>query len=164
MNLVDRLFRISIILKGLDGLLETVAGILLLVVGSESVVDLAQTLTGTVARTAPQGWLASAVVHGATQLVGGASVFAALYLLAHGVVKLVLVVAVLRDKLWAFPWMMAFLAAFVAYQSYQMAVTFSVGLLLLTAFDLVIIALTHIEYRKRKAVRAERREVLVSHG
>jgi len=41
----------------------------------------------------------------------------------------VLVALVLRDKLWAYPWRIALLLAFIAYQIYRItAVNFSIGL------------------------------------
>jgi uncharacterized membrane protein len=65
-------------------------------------------------------------------------------------VKVLLVVAVLRDKLWAFPWMIGFLIVFIGYQIYQISVAFSIGLILLTVFDAFIVWLTVIEYRKHR--------------
>src|SRR6266571_5618426 len=50
-------------------------------------------------------------------------------------VKIVLVTALLRNKLWAYPWMIAFLIAFIAYQVYRMTFAPSVGLVALTIFD-----------------------------
>ena len=64
--------------------------------------------------------------------------FGAIYLLSHGAAKIVLVTLVLRDKLWAYPWLIVLLLAFIAYQLYRItAVHFSVGLTALTVFDAV---------------------------
>ncbi len=68
--------------------------------------------------------------------------------------KIVLVWAVLKDKLWAYPWMVAFLLVFIAYQSYQLVVGFTVGMALLTAFDIFIVWLTLHEYRAHRTRRA----------
>lgn len=76
-----------------------------------------------------------------------ASLFGAAYLLLHGLVKIVLVWAVLNDKLWAYPWMIGFLLVFIVYQGYQIAAGFSLGVTLLTAFDIFIVYLTWREYR-----------------
>ena len=46
-------------------------------------------------------------------LTGSAVTFAAVYLLVHGIVKIVLVAALLRNQLWAYPWMIGFLLLFV---------------------------------------------------
>lgn len=67
--------------------------------------------------------------------------YGAVYLLAHGIIKVALVMALLLNKLWAYPWMIV-LAVFIAYQAYRIVLSPSVGLLALTVFDLVIIALT----------------------
>jgi uncharacterized membrane protein len=95
------------------------------------------------------------VLHGSHSLSGAhATLFGALYLLSHGLVKVVLVWAVLRDRLWAYPWMIAFLGIFIAYQAYRMVVEPTVGLALLTVFDLVVVWLTVREYgRNRRRVR-----------
>ena len=61
-------------------------------------------------------------------------------------------VLVLRNKLWAYPWLIALLGAFIAYQLYVLIfVKFSWGLTALTAFDLFLVWLTWREYRARRA-------------
>lgn len=54
-------------------------------------------------------------------------------------VKIVLVAALLRNKNWAYPLMIAFLLAFIVYQIYRMTFAPSIGLVLLTAFDTVVV-------------------------
>lgn len=76
--------------------------------------------------------------------------FSAIYLLAHGIVKVVLVGAVLKNKLWAYPWMIVVLLVFIGYQLYQIALQASVGMIALTIFDAFIVALTWREYRMKK--------------
>jgi uncharacterized membrane protein len=68
-------------------------------------------------------------------------------------VKVVLVVALLRNKLWAYPWMIAVLVCFVAFQVYEFASSPSYGLAFLTVFDLVVISLTWREYRRQRQHR-----------
>jgi uncharacterized membrane protein len=86
-------------------------------------------------------------------LSGGSQAFAAIYLLLHGVVKVVLVAAVLKDKLWAYPWMIAFLLAFIVYQGYLLVVAPTVGIAALTAFDIFMVWLTYREYGRRRGAR-----------
>lgn len=87
-----------------------------------------------------------------------ASLFGAIYLLLHGLVKIALVWAVLKDRLWAYPWMIAFLLVFIAYQTYRILVSFSWALLLLlTAFDVFIVYLTWREYGIHRARRSGRK-------
>ncbi|MGN6442098.1 MAG: DUF2127 domain-containing protein, partial [Arthrobacter sp.] len=91
------------------------------------------------------------LLHMTANLSGSASLFGAVYLLLHGVVKIVLVWAVLKEKLWAYPWMIAFLLVFIAYQLYRISVSFSWGMVLLTAFDIFIVWITWREYRLRRS-------------
>jgi len=69
-------------------------------------------------------------------------------------VKIVLVAALLKNKLWAYPWMIAFLGAFIVYQAYRLTFKLSFGLAALTIFDIFIAWLTFREYRKQLARHA----------
>jgi uncharacterized membrane protein len=90
-------------------------------------------------------------VHAAGNLTGSSVRFGAAYLISHGAVKIVLVAALLKNRLWAYPWMIAFLIAFIVYQIYRMTFAFSIGLLALTVFDLLVAWLTYREYGKQRA-------------
>jgi len=69
----------------------------------------------------------------------------------------VLVALVLRDKLWAYPWLIALLLAFIGYQLYRItAVRFSAGLTALTVFDIALVWLTWREYRSKRVPRHPR--------
>ena len=73
--------------------------------------------------------------------------FYAFYLLSHGLVKLVVVAGLLREKLWAYPASFAVFGAFIAYQLYRYSHTHEAVLIALTVFDLFVIALAVHEYR-----------------
>ncbi len=66
--------------------------------------------------------------------------------------KVTLVIALLRNKLWAYPWMIAVLLAFIAYQVYLIVLGPSPGLVALTIFDVLIVVLTWREYRKQRGI------------
>lgn len=53
--------------------------------------------------------------------------------------KIVLVAALFRRQTWAYPAMLAFLVAFIAYQCYRLALSPSAGLALLTVFDALVV-------------------------
>ncbi len=149
-TLLDRTFFTVMILKGLDGVLELVGGVLLLVVTPAQIGGLAQVLTQHELSEDPHDLIANSLLHYTSGLTGSTTLFGAVYLLLHGAVKVVLVWAVLTNHLWAYPWTMAFLAIFIIYQSYKLVVAFSWGLLLLTAFDIFILILTWREYGIRR--------------
>ena len=73
--------------------------------------------------------------------------FYAFYLLGHGLIKLLLVIGLLRGKLWSYPASLAALGAFMAYQMYRYSYTHSPGLLVLTVFDAAVMWLIWQEWR-----------------
>ena len=152
-DLLDRAFAVGIILKGLDGILEVGGGVLLLVVSPATIDRVTRALSQHELSEDPHDYLATHLLHAAGSLTGSSLEFGALYLVSHGVVKIALVAALLRNRLWAYPWMIVFLIAFIAYQIYRMTFAFSIGLVALTVFDVVVVWLTYEEYRKQRAVR-----------
>lgn len=155
----DKLFAIGILLKGLDGVLELAAGTLLLFVAPERIHAFAVILTQPELAEDPHSWVATHILNGTSALSHGTVLFAAIYLLLHGVVKVVLVVALLMNRLWAYPWMIVVLALFTAYQIYQILTSPSIGLLVLTVLDVLVIILTVHEYGRQREHR-RRREVM----
>jgi len=152
-KLLDRTFFVSLIVKLADGVLELVGGaVLLLMTPGQIQAAVAAVTRGELAED-PNDLVANLLVRYAGQLNVSLTVFGAWYLLVHGVVKVLLVAAVLRDHLWAYPWLIGFLVAFIGYQSYELVVHYSWGLLLLTLFDVFIVYLTVREYRRHKARR-----------
>lgn len=151
-DLLDRAFAAGIALKGLDGVLEVVGGVLLLVVSPAAIDSLTKALTEHELSEDPHDFLATHLLHYSSGLTGSALRFGAAYLLAHGVVKIVLVGALLRNQLWAYPWMIAFLIAFIAYQVYRMTFAPSIGLVGLTVFDAAVAWLTYREYLKQRTI------------
>ena len=147
---LDRTFRITVALKGLDGLLEIIGGIALLFVPPSSINHIVRALTAHELAQDPSDFVARHLLRSASQLSRGTTLYGAIYLLSHGVAKVVLVGLVLRNKLWAYPWMIALLLAFIVYQVYQLTSRLSVGLILLTVFDAFVVWLTWREYRSKR--------------
>ena len=148
----DQAFRISLYLKGLDGLGETLSGIFLLLVRPAQINHFTHWLTRSELARNPHAFIGTHILHWSNGLTHGSLIFGAAYLLSHGLVKLVLVVEVLRDHLWAYVGLIGVTILFVIYQVYRLVFTkFSFSLLLLTLFDLLIIYLTQKEYRRRTA-------------
>jgi uncharacterized membrane protein len=150
---LDRVFEVGIVLKGLDGLLELIGGVLLLLITPADINGIVWALTQHELSEDPRDAIASWLLRTADGLTGPGLLFAAAYLLVHGIVKVVLVVAVLRNKLWAYPWLIAVLLLFIGYQAYRIALTPGAGLIALTIFDIAIVALTVREYQRQQTTR-----------
>lgn len=153
---LDRVFAIGIVLKGLNGLFELIGGVLLLLVTPTQIHGIIRVLTQGELSEDPDDYVASRLLQTGDGLTGPGVLFGAAYLLIHGIVKVVLVAALLRNKVWAYPWMIAVLLAFIGYQTYRIVLTPAVPLIALTVFDLAIAALTWREYRRQRADIADR--------
>jgi uncharacterized membrane protein len=152
---LDRTFKIGMVLKAADGVLEIIAGALLLFLSPSTIDRLAHWVTAHELSQDPHDRIAHFILNTTGHLSSGTTLFGAVYLLSHGVAKVVLVGFVLRDKLWAYPWLIALLGVFILYQLYVIVlVKFSWGLAALTAFDLVLVSLTWREYQAKRAVAA----------
>ena len=146
----DRLFTAGIFLKGLDGAVELAGGFMLLVLDPAEIHRFVVRMTQPELSEDPKDFIATHLLHAAGTLSGSAALYAALFLLAHGAVKVVLVAALLMNRLWAYPWMIAVLLTFIAYQLYQIAVSPTVGLVALTVFDALVVLLTWREYGRQR--------------
>jgi uncharacterized membrane protein len=151
-DLLDQTFAVGIILKGLDGVLEVIGGLLLLVVSPAAIDHAVRRLTQHELSEDPHDFLATHLLRTAHGLTGSTLLFGAVYLLLHGLVKVVLVAALLKNQLWAYPWTIIFLVVFIVYQVYRLSIEPTFGLTALTIFDLVIAWLTYREYRKQLAL------------
>lgn len=152
-DLLDTTFNVVLFLKGLDGLLELVGGILLIVVSPHTINQFAHRLTQHELSQDPHDFLAHHLLR-LTSNLHNTQTFGAAYLLTHGLVKLVIVIGLLRREHWAYYVAFVFLGGFVVYQVYRMTYAPSAGLGLLTVFDLVIIWLTWREYQRMRAKHA----------
>src|SRR5690242_3557670 len=94
---LDRTFRISISLKGLDGAVEIIGGLILLFVAPATLQSWARTLTAHELARDPHDYIATHLLHSASQLSRSTTLYGAIYLLSHGIAKVVLVIALLRN-------------------------------------------------------------------
>jgi len=147
-DILHRVFTLGIWLKGFDGVLEIVGGVLLLVTNPSTLNRFVMVLTQHELVEDPKDWLATTMRHMVAQLSANTQLFGSLYLIIHGLVKLGIVVGVWQGYRSAYPVAIGFLSLFIAYQLYRLSYQPSLGLLLLTLFDVVIVGLTWREYRQ----------------
>ena len=150
-SLLDQSFRISLTVKGLHALLEIILGIAILTINPQAINRFALTLLHPELSEGRGDFVATHLLRAFQRFAAGGKHFASWYLLSHGLLKIVLVVALFRNKLWAYPTMIVTLSAFVFYQSYRFVLTHSLFMIFLTLFDIIVIVLTWIEYDKQKS-------------
>jgi uncharacterized membrane protein len=150
-SVVHVLFLIGVIGKGIDGLLEAVGGLVLFFVTPGQIQSLAQALTLHKLSKDPNDLIANYILNSAGGLSDATERFAATFLVWHGVVKIVLVAALLRKREWGYVAGIAAFSLFLVYQIYRYLHTRSPELLALSVVDLFVIALTWLEYERLRA-------------
>jgi uncharacterized membrane protein len=156
----ELLFRIAMAVKGIDGLIELIGGITLLLVSQAEVQKVIAAVVTRDLLGPPDGSLARHFVAGTAEFASGDRTFAVLYLLLHGVLKVALVIALLRHWLPAYPVAIVVLGLFVVYELYRATQTGSVLLPVLAVVDIAVIVLVVREYRAlRRQQSGTRRSV-----
>lgn len=140
-------FDVSLWFKAVFAFSEIVAGVATYFVPRQLFLSFVLWVTREEFAEDPHDLVANILLHTVQHLSIGTQKFAAIYLLGHGAIKLWLIVGLLRQRLWYYPVSMVVFGLFIAYQLYRYTFTYSVWLLLITALDIVIIALTWHEYR-----------------
>ncbi len=142
-------FDVGVWLKGVDGVLEVVAGAALLFVSKGQIVRAVHWLIGTDLIENPHGFIANHMRLAAGNLSAHAHYFAGFYLVGHGLIKIGLVIGLLRDKRWSYPAAVVFLLLFIIYQVYRLTQVPTLLLGVLTAVDALVIALIIHEWWRR---------------
>lgn len=141
-------FRAGITLKGIDGILEAIGGIVLWSLKPSELNRIALKFLETDLPFDRHEFITRHLYQATQHLAYGGKHFASLYLLAHGLIKALLVVALWFDALWAYPLTMFVFGLFSVYQLHRFRHTHSVTLLVITVFDVIIIWLTAREYHE----------------
>ena len=139
-------FEVSLILKGINGLLELIGGSLLLFVPPERITQFLQLITYRELLQDPDDKIANYLLNIAHTLSLSSKLFAALFLLSHGIVKLFLIIALLKKKHWAYPITVIIFSIFTLYQVYRFILFGSLAMLFFVIVDLFVITLTWLEY------------------
>ncbi len=147
---LDKAFEVGILLKGLDGILEIIGGLILLFIKPEFINQIAIFFTQHELSEDPHDFIASHILNSTQNLGRGVLIFAAVYLLSHGITKIILVAEILRNRLWAYLGLIYLTIGFIIYQTYRFIFSPSIGLALFTIYDVIVVYLTIFEYRKRK--------------
>ncbi|MDQ4213815.1 DUF2127 domain-containing protein [Microbacterium sp. ASV81] len=144
---LDWVFLVGVFFKALDGLFELVVGIPALFISKLQLAALAHALTAGELAEDPHDLIANLILHLSSRLSAGALLIAGIYLVIHGAVKVAIVVALVLGSRRIYPWAVGALGVLLIIQIVDLVLKFSVGVLLLTVLDVVIIWLTVREWR-----------------
>jgi uncharacterized membrane protein len=125
---IHKVFEISVLLKGAHALIEILGGLALYLVSTATIQAWVNFLTQEELHEDPNDFIASRLLDLAQNFSISSKAFFAFYR-------------------WSYPASLAALVLFIAYQLYRYSYTQSFGLIVLTVFDVVVIALIWHEYR-----------------
>lgn len=161
---LHRAFEVSIGLKALFALLEVAGGIIAFVIPQQFILRLIVRLTQQGGILHPSNAIGAFLLHSAQNFSISTRHFVGIYLLTHGIIKLVVILALWREKIWAFPLAMVVFVLFIVYQLYRFSFTHSPWLMLLTIFDLAVLWLIWNEYRARRTAAPHRAAPIARRG
>jgi uncharacterized membrane protein len=144
---IHQIFQVSVLIKGAHAVIECVAGVAFALVSTSSIKNLVDMLTQEELIERPKDFIATHLLAAAQHFSVETKNFYAFYLLSHGIVKVLLVIGLLRNKLWAYPASLVALGLFIVYQLYRFSYTHGAGLIVLTVFDIFVMGLIWHEYQ-----------------
>ena len=147
---VEWAFRLSLLGKAVLGVVQVLGRLFLLVMPGDTIRATADALTRSELAHDPTDRFARAVMHWATTINPAAENFYITYLLGHGLIHVVVVTALLVKSRIAYPFSLATLMGFVAYQTWEWLHTFDSALLVLTAIDVFVIVIVIMEHRLKR--------------
>jgi uncharacterized membrane protein len=145
---IHRLFEVGIWIKGIDGILETIGGVLLLTVSLPALNSYVIALTQNEIQEDSGDLIANVLRHAAHHMTEASKLTAGAYLLANGVVKVFLAACILRKQLWCYPVAIAVITLFILLQLGRMIFHFSWAMFSGTFVDFAIVLLIWREYRR----------------
>ncbi len=149
-TILHKIFRISIFIKGIDSLLEIIGGFLLLFVSPLLINNFVRLIFQHELIEDPRDFIGTFLINLSSNLSAGTRLFLTIYLISHGLIKLLLIIGLWKKKLWTYIAAEIVFTIFMIYQVYRFTFTHSIFLILLTLLDIIIIVLTGWEYKQLK--------------
>ncbi len=141
-------YEIALLLKGIQAFLEVLFGLLFCFISTSTITSTILFIANGELAESPDNVLSTFLIRSAHQLSASGKLFIILYLLLHGVIKLVLIVGLFLNKAWAYTASLVGLGGLILYQLYSLISRYSTMLLVLTVIDGIILWLVVREHRK----------------
>ena len=148
-----RLFLVVVIVKAFDGAVQIIAGTILLLIKKTTLDAVLAIIAQRELSEDPGDFFANLILTVVHHLQLSTKYFVALFLLGHGILKLILAWNLHREVHWAFPISLSILGLFITTQTARLAfVHFSWPLTLFTAMDILVFWGVLMEYLAIRSV------------
>lgn len=146
-----KLFKYSVLIKGFTGAWETASGFLFLFLSKATLGGWFSLLVHNELVEDSNDRFINFLAYALQNLSSDAKTFAALYVLAHGLLNIFLVIQLYRNKYWAYLVIIWAMLISMPYQIYRISLHHSTILAVITIFDAFFIALAWREYKISKS-------------
>lgn len=151
-DLMDWVFLLGVLFKVFDGMVELVVGLPLLFLNQERIARIGRWLTADELAEDPSNFLANLILHQSLKPHLHGTVIVSIYLVTHGLVKLLIVWGMMRGSSRSYPWAIGALTMLLVIQVVDMVIKFSPVVLLLTILDVVVLVLAVREWREGRSL------------
>jgi uncharacterized membrane protein len=145
-------YMVTVAIKGIDGAIETLLGLVIAIAGPERLADFVLSFIVPELEQHPHSRIWQAAHHGATNFSHNSGHFAVIYLLIHGLLKAGIAYNLLLEKRWIFIPAFVVLTGFIAFMGARLMEHWSIWLFALAMFDVITLALVVNEYVRLKAI------------
>jgi len=145
---LDKLFGFALLMKGLNAILEIISSILLIIIKPEQIVKTISFFTSQEIVEDPKDFAANFLIKAFHNYSITSNTFWILYLLSHGVIKIILVIFLSKRKYKIYPVAIGVFVLFLLYEVYKLLIDGTFSIILLIIIDIITIYLTILEYKK----------------
>jgi uncharacterized membrane protein len=150
-SFVHRAFWLSLFLKGMDGALQLLGGIVVILFEPGTLGKVYRYLTRFLLGKSSHNAEADFIRDAAHSFHISIEVLVCIYLLSHGIIKVLLVYGLLKEKLWVFPAALVGFGFFLALEIYRIGEHFYWAILILMCIDVFVVSMVILEWKKVKA-------------
>lgn len=147
---IFRVFRATILIKGIYSIFQLIAGIVLLIVTSNEISSLVADIFKHELIHDPQDLIANFLINLANSVSYQVKTFIALYLIINSLIKIIILSYLWMKKLNAYPISIAVFILFIIYEIYSYVMHPSIIIIILIILDIIVIILTYLEYKHYK--------------
>jgi uncharacterized membrane protein len=151
-SFVHRAFWLSLFLKGLDGALQLLGGVAVLVAEPGTLGKAYRWLSRFLIGNRVHNPEADFIKVTAESFHMNVEMLVAIYLLVNGVIKVLLVYGLLKEKLWVFPAACVGFGLMFSLEVYRLSIHFFWGIFILMCISVFVITMVILEWRKVKAL------------
>jgi uncharacterized membrane protein len=149
-------FYAGLVVKTINALIEIIGGCLMILINHARLNQFIWLVALNELHEDPKDLFMNIITSAGQNLSINAQHSIAIYLLLNGITKFSVIVLLWRQKIWAYPLEVVLVGLFVIYETYSYLHSHSWFMLLLVIFDLAVIVLVLLEYKRLKKEKAKK--------